>query len=162
VRGTAISQPPRNGEGDRWPQAGGGGARPSRATIDRARKERRSGNLPEVILWRALRRRPGGFRFRRQHPVAVYNLDFACLAVRLAIEVDGEVHERGDRPARDARRDAYLAALGFATLRIAARDVLTDLDTAVTAIVEACRARPLHRPADDPLSVPGRFEGTHP
>ncbi|MCD2325425.1 endonuclease domain-containing protein [Sphingomonas sp. IC-56] len=105
--------------------------------------------LPEVLLWQALRKRPGGFKFRRQHPQPPYRLDFACLEARLAIEVDGEHHARGDRPAADRVRNRVLAEYGFATLRIRAREVLSDLPAVITAIVAACRVRaPLHhRPA---------------
>ena len=110
-----------------------------------AKRERRSGNLPEVLLWRELRKRPGSYKFRRQHPLGDYVLDFACLDRRLAIEIDGQAHERGDRPMRDARRDAHLHRRGFAVLRLNARDVLKDLDGAVAAIVAACDAsQPLH------------------
>jgi very-short-patch-repair endonuclease len=119
--------------------------------VEIARRERRSGNLPEVVLWRALRTRPEGLRFRKQHPLDHYSLDFACLAARLAIEVDGEIHSRSDQPSRDVRRDVIVAEHGFATLRIAAKDVLNDLDAVVTAIVTACLDRlPLHQPAAGP------------
>ena len=146
MRGVDAPIPPRDGEGDRPAQPGGGGVfDTSRRTIEKARKERRSGNLPEILLWRALRARPDGHKFRRQHPIGPYSLDFACLAARMAIEVDGEAHDRGDRPARDANRDAHLVALGFRTLRIPARDILTDPDAVVRAIVSACKAEePLH------------------
>ncbi|MBA2932648.1 DUF559 domain-containing protein [Sphingomonas sp. CGMCC 1.13654] len=119
--------------------------------IARARRERRSGNLPEVLLWRVLRPRPGGLKFRRQHPIDRYILDFACLEARLAIEIDGEAHDRGDRATRDANRDARLSDLGFRTLRIPARDVLSDLDAVLRGIVSACSAgRPLHQPSAGP------------
>ncbi|WP_082731010.1 MULTISPECIES: endonuclease domain-containing protein [unclassified Sphingomonas] len=149
---TPHASPPRNGEGDRPAQPGGGGVfATTRQTIQLARRERRSGNPPEVMLWRALRLRPGGYRFRRQHPIGAYSLDFACLSARLAIEIDGEAHDRGNRPARDAQRDVKLESLGFQTLRIPAREVFRSVDDVVTAIVTACAARaPLHRPADGP------------
>nr|WP_246152450.1 endonuclease domain-containing protein [Sphingomonas montanisoli] len=128
-----------------------------------ARRERRSGNLPEVVLWRALRTRPGGFKFRKQHPIGPYSLDFACLSARLAIEIDGEVHGRGDRPQRDEIRDSRLAQSGFRTLRIPARDVLNDLDAVVRAIVEACKAgQPLHHPSDGPPPRAGEVFGEKP
>jgi very-short-patch-repair endonuclease len=102
-------------------------------------------SLPEVLLWQELREQPGGFRFRRQNPQIGYRLDFACLEARLAIEVDGAAHDHGDRPERDAVRDQRLAEIGFATLRIPAREVLRDLDAVITGIVTACRERaPLH------------------
>ncbi|HVI99696.1 MAG TPA: endonuclease domain-containing protein [Sphingomonas sp.] len=106
-------------------------------------------SLPEVLLWQQLRKRPGGFKFRRQTPQAGYKLDFTCLEARLAIEVDGEAHNRGDRPQRDAARDRRLSRCGFVTLRIPASAILDDLDSVLTAVVHACRERgPLHhRPA---------------
>ncbi len=98
-------------------------------------------SLPEVLLWEQLRRRPGGLKFRRQHPQLGYKLDFCCLSSRVAIEVDGEVHGRGDQPARDALRDERLDRRGFATLRIPAVMILRDLDAAITAIVTLCMER---------------------
>lgn len=135
----ASPTPPRNGEGDRPAKPGGGGVlSASAAALAVARRERRSGNLPEVLIWRELRQRPGGYKFRRQHPLGDYVLDFACLRPRLAIEIDGAAHDRGDRPARDQRRDAWLAARGFSVLRLPARLVLEDLEGAIAAIVAAC------------------------
>jgi len=120
-------------------------------TVRRARELRRELTVPEVILWRILRERPEELRFRRQHPAGAYVLDFYCPAARLAVEVDGEVHERGDRPERDARRDAFLAEHGVAVLRIPASEVLRDLDSVIRYIIAQARDRlPLHRPADGP------------
>ena len=107
-------------------------------TIRRARQLRREMSLPEVLLWRQLKQRPGGFKFRKQVPAHPYVLDFACLSARLAIEIDGAAHDCGDRPERDARRGALLAARGYRTLRIAARDVLRDLEAVVKHILAHC------------------------
>ncbi|MGZ8313439.1 MAG: endonuclease domain-containing protein [Allosphingosinicella sp.] len=113
-------------------------------------------SLPEVLLWRELRKRPAGFKFRRQYPEDCYILDFACLETRTGIEVDGEVHGRGDRPQRGERRDARLREVGFTIFRVPARDVLQNLEGVVKAIVEECRFRgPLHRPAE-PAGPPPR------
>ncbi len=76
--GEHVQIPPRNGEGDR-PKGGGGVLSASDAAFKVAKRERRSGNLPEVLIWRELRKRPGGFKFRRQHPLSELVLDFACL-----------------------------------------------------------------------------------
>jgi len=145
-------EPPRNGKGDRRTQSGGGGVLCASANAFKvAKRERRSGNLPEVLIWRELRKRPGGYKFRRQHPLGEVVLDFACLERRVAIEIDGVAHERGDRPDRDARRDAWLASRGFAVLRLPAAYVLGNLDGAIAAIVAACDASsPLHHPAGGP------------
>jgi very-short-patch-repair endonuclease len=123
----------------------------SKRTTRRARVLRKAMSLPEVLLWRELKQRPGGIKFRRQHPAGHYVLDFYCSDALLAIEIDGEAHSRGDRPERDAVRDAWLASQGVATLRIVATEVLTDLDCVVRGILDAARTRlPLHHPADGP------------
>ncbi len=111
-------------------------------------------SLPEVLLWQQLRKRSGGFRFRRQFPLDGYVRDFACLDRRLAIEVDGEAHSRGNRPARDEHRDQVLGGLGYATLRIPARDVLDNLDGVLNLIVVTCGERPLHHAAAQRGSPP--------
>jgi very-short-patch-repair endonuclease len=120
-------------------------------TVRRARRLRRALSLPEVLLWRELRARPGGIKFRRQHPAGAFVLDFYRAEARLCVEVDGEAHDRGEGPERDARRDAMLAAHGIVTLRIPARDVLADMAAVVAGIVVAVEARlPLHHPAGGP------------
>ncbi|KQR83045.1 endonuclease domain-containing protein [Sphingomonas sp. Leaf343] len=117
-------------------------------TVKRARALRRTMTLPEVVLWQVLRDHPGGLRFRRQHPAGAYVLDFYCAAARLAIEVDGEVHARGNMPERDAVRDAILAKHDIATLRVPARDVLEDMDAVMRQIVSHAGARLPLRHAD--------------
>jgi very-short-patch-repair endonuclease len=152
--GMSVSpHPPRNGEGDRA-KPGGGGPRILQApikTVKLARKLRKEMSPPERMLWRALRERPGGYRFRKQCPQGPYSIDFACLAARLGVEVDGEAHDRAGRAKRDAGRDRYLEALGFTMIRIPAREVYRNLEGVILAIVEQCRALgPLHRPSDGP------------
>lgn len=129
-------------------------------TVKLARKLRSEMTLPEVILWRALRRRPGGFKFRRQHPAGSYILDFYCARLSLAIEIDGVVHDAAGRIDHDAVRSHFLRSQGIATLRVPARVVLEDLNLVVTRIVVVCEERsarlaakarvPLHHPADGP------------
>jgi very-short-patch-repair endonuclease len=111
------------------------------STVRMARKLRREMSLPEILLWRQLQEHPGGYLFRKQHPIGTYSLDFACIRARLAIEVDGEAHERGDRPARDEVRDAWVLKQGVHTLRIPAVEVLKNMEGVIIAIVEACRVR---------------------
>ena len=106
----------------------------------RARALRRDMSLPEGLLWRELRRRPGGVKFRRQHPIGRCVVDFYCPAARLVIEVDGIAHSMGDNPERDAARDAWLGSQGLTVLRLPADEIMRDLGSAVTAIVLACRA----------------------
>jgi very-short-patch-repair endonuclease len=105
-------------------------------------------SLPEVLLWQELRKRPGGFKFRHQHPAGPFSLDFACLSARLAIEVDGEAHDRGANRSRDVARDEWLMAQGYRTLRIPAREVLGNLEGVLAHVVAQCQ--PLHRPSGGP------------
>jgi len=148
MRSTGHNNPTRNGEGDQAKPGGGGPPAVLRApirTVKRARRLRREMSPTEALLWRELRRRPGGFKFRRQFPLHPFSLDFACLEARLAIEVDGEAHDRGDRPRRDEMRDRLVAAKGFRTLRLPAREVHRNLEGVLLGIVEECRALgPLH------------------
>jgi very-short-patch-repair endonuclease len=136
-------------------------------TVKRARKLRSEMSLPEGLLWRELRKRPGDFKFRRQHPAGIYVLDFYCAAVRLAIEVDGATHDSIRAAKADQARSNFLRSQHVATLRIPASAVLKDLEAAVVRIVQVCEQRaerlllerpvPLHHPADCHLLVPGRI-----
>jgi very-short-patch-repair endonuclease len=108
---------------------------------EQARQLRRSMSLPEVLLWRELRRKPTGAQYRRQHPAGPYVLDFFCATANLAIEVDGEAHNRGDRPLRDDARDKWLESQGIRVLRVPATDVLNNLDGVLQFIAAATDAR---------------------
>jgi very-short-patch-repair endonuclease len=93
---------------------------------------------PELRLWSVLRgNRLAGFRFRRQHPIGPYILDFYCPAIGLAIEVDGEGHGHPKIAEHDSRRDRWLSAQGVTTIRLAAIDIRDNLDGVVAAIMAA-------------------------
>jgi very-short-patch-repair endonuclease len=125
-------------------------------TVARACRLRREMTLPEVLLWQMLRKRPAGLKFRHQHPAGQYVLDFYCASARLAIEVDGEAHGRGDRPERDARRDAWLARENVHVLRIPAKFILDDAAAVIDYIVaQASPDQPLHQPLAGPPPRPG-------
>ena len=106
-------------------------------------------SLPEVLLWQRLRGSPMGVSFRKQHPIDPYVVDFYCRSSRLVVEIDGEAHNRGDRPQRDEARDAFLHQSGFQVMRIAAEEVLRDPDGVADSIL-AYAARPLHHAAHGP------------
>jgi very-short-patch-repair endonuclease len=111
----------------------------TRRTVSRARKLRRRMTLPEVLLWRALRKEPEGVKFRRQHPVGPYVLDFYCPQARLGIEIDGIAHDMGDNPERDETRALWLAGRKIALLRVPASEVFKSVDQVAEAIVASCR-----------------------
>ncbi|WP_430419810.1 endonuclease domain-containing protein [Phenylobacterium sp.] len=110
-------------------------------TVARARSLRRRMSPPEVRLWQQLRRRVQGLRFRRQHPIGPFVLDFYCDAVRLAVEVDGQQHAMGSARLHDIERDEWLAGRRIRVLRLSASLVLDDMDTALRMVQSAARAR---------------------
>ena len=116
-------------------------------TVLRARALRRDMTLPEGLLWRELRKRPGGFKFRRQHPFGRCIVDFYCAAVRLAVEIDGISHELGSNPNRDIRRDLWLSEQGVRVIRFSATDILRNLDGVIESIVLTVEGLPLRHAA---------------
>ena len=101
--------------------------------IVRARQLRHHQTNAETLLWYKLRaRRLAGFKFRRQHPIGPYVVDFVCLEANLVIEVDGPTHQD---PSRDERRDQDLAQRCFSTLRVWNNDVYENLDGAIQTIL---------------------------
>jgi very-short-patch-repair endonuclease len=104
-----------------------------------ARVQRRSPSLPEGLLWRELRGKSGGVKFRRQHPLGRYVLDFYCAAAKCAFEIDGIAHDMSDRPAHDQARDAWLAEQGIRVVRIPASEVLDNPVDFAEAMARMCR-----------------------
>ena len=131
-------------------------------TVKLARKLRAEMTPPEIALWQALRTRPGGHKFRRQHPAGIYVLDFFCTKARLAVEVDGRAHDSASVIAKDEARSRFLREQGMATTRIPAKLVLEDIEAVVRRLVQICDERmermtcsPLHQPAAGPPPLAG-------
>ncbi|MDB4948689.1 MAG: hypothetical protein JWM27_1338 [Gemmatimonadetes bacterium] len=98
-----------------------------------ARRLRHQATPAERVLWDALRdRQVDGLRFRRQHPVDRFVLDFYCPSVRLVIELDGGIH--AEQLERDAARDAALRALGCHVIRIPNEAVFRNLPAVLRRI----------------------------
>ncbi|WP_082442254.1 endonuclease domain-containing protein [Sphingomonas sp. Leaf257] len=108
---------------------------------DRARDLRQVMSPPEITLWQILRHRPGGFKFRRQHPSGPYIADFYCHEARLIVEVDSEAHSLGDRPARDEARDRWFSDRGLITLRIGATDIQKNIEGVARQILDTASRR---------------------
>lgn len=114
----------------------------TRLTVERARALRRVMTPPEVRLWARLRaKRLDGLKFRRQHPIGPFILDFYCAAARLAVEVDGRMHDHPDRLDHDRRRTAWLNRQGVRVIRLAAESVRTELDGVLGFIARVARER---------------------
>ena len=93
----------------------------------KARSLRHMATKAETLLWYELREfKSAGLKFRRQAPIGPYIVDFACLSVKLIVEIDGDTHETDRGRRHDANRDSYLLSLGFSVLRIDEPDVIND------------------------------------
>ncbi|MBU1383967.1 MAG: DUF559 domain-containing protein [Alphaproteobacteria bacterium] len=127
----------------------------------RARDLRQRQTRAEATLWQYLRAsRLDGLRFRRQHPIDRYFVDFACVSLKLVIELDGRVHEDDDQQLNDYHRQQAIEALGWFVLRFPNEQVVTALPSVLGAIRDqanlAGAVTPLP-PVDDvdgPLPLP--------
>jgi very-short-patch-repair endonuclease len=100
-----------------------------------AKKLRRSLTNAEVILWSRLRKKQlNGYVFRRQHPIGPFIADFACIAEKLIIEIDGATHSTVKEIAHDQRRTAFLEDRGWKVLRVTNPDVYENLEGVLEAI----------------------------
>jgi len=100
-----------------------------------ARNLRKALTDAEICLWYRLRRRQlGGFRFRKQHPIGAYVVDFACVEQKLVVELDGSQHLDS---CHDAARDACLRENGFRVLRFWNNDALLRTDDVLAAVLAA-------------------------
>src|SRR5260221_12098495 len=99
----------------------------------RARRLRQSMTDAERRLWFAMRdRRLAGYKFRRQHPIEEFVVDFACTKHRLVVEADGGQHAENTR---DARRTARIEAQGWQVVRFWNNDILTNTEGVILTIL---------------------------
>ena len=106
-----------------------------------SRVMRQSMTGTELRIWIRIRgRQLGGWKFRRQHPIGPYFVDFYCPAARLVVEVDGPRHDEW-AAAYDARRQAWLECEGYRVLRIPVSVVDEDVESAVEWIAAALEER---------------------
>ena len=108
------------------------------ALLARCRELRQNATDAERLLWHLLRNRHlAGAKFRRQHPVGSYILDFYCAQVKLAIELDGGQHSEAAQQQRDRRRTRMLAAHGIRVLRFWNNEVLAETEAVLETIWNA-------------------------
>jgi len=97
-----------------------------------AREMRREPTEAENLLWQNLRRHLLGFRFRRQHSIERFIVDFYCAKARLVIEVDGGIHQY--QVEEDAVRKEYLESRGLKLIRFPNKDILSNIDEVISRI----------------------------
>ena len=104
--------------------------------------------LTERILWYAIKQRQlQGYKFRRQHGIGYYIVDFYCPELKLAIEADGESHEDEGAKRRDARRQQIIEREGVTFLRFRDEEILGNADLVIKRMeAEIQRLVDLHRP----------------
>ena len=108
--------------------------------ISRARELRKNQTNAEKALWSVLRmHRLGGYRFRRQHPMGNYVVDFGCLESHLVVELDGGQHLESIE--YDEARTTYLAERGFTVFRFWNNQVLIEMDGVKEALLLALKSR---------------------
>lgn len=106
--------------------------------IAACRELRKNQTKAEAILWSCLRNRQlNGYKFRRQHPVAGFILDFFCPEASLAIEVDGEIHKDKEIKEYDLERSRILAENGIRVLRFWNFEVETETEKVLVLIAKA-------------------------
>ena len=110
-----------------------------RALKPAARELRREATPAEDALWRRLRNGALGVRFRRQHAIDRFIVDFTCLPARLVVEIDGGFHQDLHQRGVDSEREAHLRALGFAVVRFTNRQVLNDMEGVLATIREQAK-----------------------
>ena len=108
----------------------------NRKVMEDVRRELRHNQTDaETALWEQLRKSQlEGRKFRRQHSVGVYVLDFYCPQERLAVEVDGGIHNTPEQQEHDAIRDATLLQLAIRTIRIANEDLENHIESVLKRI----------------------------
>jgi leucyl-tRNA synthetase len=109
-------------------------------TWQRGRELRREMTLPERILWSKLKNDKLGTKFRRQHPIGGFILDFVALEKQLVVEIDGDTHFTARRTALDIRRTKYLSDLGFRVIRFTNDDVLNQMKYVLREIAKSLDA----------------------
>ena len=145
----------------------------NRRATRQAKHLRRNMTKAETVLWAVLKGRAlQGWKFRRQHPIGPYIVDFACIEAGLVVEVDGATHTNDAQTLRDVRRTNFLNEQGFTVLRVTNLDIYADLDGVVREIAAALtplgpsghspRKRgetPRRRPMSSPVCGGGGPEG---
>lgn len=95
---------------------------------ERRKELRKNQTKTEEILWFELRHEKLGYKFKRQHSIGGYILDFYCPQKKLIIELDGEVHNTKEAKKYDEVRDKHFKELGYKTLRFKNEEVKNNVE----------------------------------
>jgi very-short-patch-repair endonuclease len=109
--------------------------------LARAREMRHPQTPAEATLWRVLRNRHTGFKFRRQHPIERFIIDFYCAEAKLLIKIDGESHLQPIQAEYNQVRSEYLEKLGYKVIRFTNDEVRYNIDVVVGEILQTVENR---------------------
>jgi very-short-patch-repair endonuclease len=107
----------------------------------RSRELRHPQTPAEATFWRHLRDRNLGYKFRRQHPINRFIIDFYCAEAKLCIEIDGSPHLEAERVGYDKVRTKILGELGYQVVRFTNNDVRYNIHAVVDEIVTVVEKR---------------------
>ena len=108
----------------------------SKRLIELAKELRKNETETEKLLWKALRNRHlHGIKFRRQHPVYNYIVDFYCHDAKLAVEVDGKIHQNKENKEYDVERTQELNNFGITVLRFTNSQIEKNTDFVLDSIL---------------------------
>lgn len=114
------------------------GAKPE--TFLKAKVLREKMTIPEKLLFERLRKNQLlGLRFKAQHPISQFIVDFYCHQLRLVIEIDGEIHENNEAKEYDSNRTIELEKFGLKVIRFKNEDVIDNIDSVISEINKICK-----------------------
>jgi very-short-patch-repair endonuclease len=131
-RGRSLNKTSEVFAGEGW----GEGNQMNPILLNRARQLRKNQTDTEHHLWYLLKSRHlNNYKFRRQHPISPYIVDFICISKKLIIELDGGQHAEMKAEVYDARRTDFLKMKGYKVLRFWNNDVLQETESVVNTIL---------------------------
>ncbi len=112
--------------------------------LENARLLREKQTNAEIILWSYLKEKPLGCKFRRQHPISIYIADFYCHALKVIIEIDGDIHTDNDVQKRDVERQSSLEPEGISFIRFRNHDIENNLEDVINKIEKYIKTHPTY------------------
>lgn len=107
-------------------------------TKDKRQELRANVLMPERMLWKWIKGKQNGYKFRRQHGIGKYIVDFYCPELKLIVEIDGSVHGEETVLQKDSERQKYLESWGYTVKRYTAQAVSSDLDNVLADLKFLC------------------------
>jgi len=125
--------------------------------LEQVRELRKNQTSAEKVFWEIVRtKRFLGLKFRRQHQIGNYIVDFYCHDRKLVIELDGEIHNQPEQQQRDRQRTEYLNSLGLTVLRFTNQEIFQNLETVLQNLLDLLSPSPTGRGARGEMPRPPR------